>query len=195
MELADAMGERVSTQPAVERLIAVGYGLTYDAIVRGFAPYQALLDEIAALVASGGAPGPPVATRVLDVSCGIGTVAERLARRGWSVVGLDSVGHLVSVARRTHRDSGLSLSFQHVDVARDPLPDNEQKQAALSYLNEAWAEARHDGVDGDCLAQASLFAAFAELVGTYGEDAVAKFVEGLPTRVRNGEFSIALAKQ
>jgi hypothetical protein len=79
--------------------------------------------------------------------------------------------------------------------ARDPLSDNEQKQAALSYLNEAWAEARHDGVDGDCLAQASLFAAFAELVATYGEDAVARFVEGLPTRVRNGEFSVALARQ
>ena len=79
--------------------------------------------------------------------------------------------------------------------ARAPLPDHEQKQAALTYLNEAWAEARHDGVDGDCLAQASLFAALAELVGTYGEDAVAKFVEGLPARVRNGEFSVALAKQ
>jgi hypothetical protein len=80
-------------------------------------------------------------------------------------------------------------------TAHDPLPDHEQKQAALSYLNEAWAEARHDGVDGDCLAQASLFAAFAELVSTYGEDAVAKFVEGLPLRVRNGEFSIQMAKQ
>ena len=80
-------------------------------------------------------------------------------------------------------------------IARDPLPDHEQKQAALSYLNEAWAEARHDGVDGDCLAQASLFAALAELVGTYGEDAVAKFVDGLAVRVRNGEFSIKLAKQ
>ena len=87
---------------------------------------------------------------------------------------------------------GHPLSF-HID--RAPLPDNEQKQAALSYLNEAWADARHDGVDGDCLAQASLFAALAELVGTYGEDAVAKFVEGLPARVRHGEFSIALAKQ
>ena len=80
-------------------------------------------------------------------------------------------------------------------TARDPLPDQDQKQAALSYLNEAWAEALHDGIDGDCLAQASLFTAFAELVGTYGEDAVAKFVEGLPTRVRNGEFSLVLAKQ
>jgi hypothetical protein len=75
------------------------------------------------------------------------------------------------------------------------LPDHEQKQAALSYLNEAWAEARHDGVDGDCLAQASLFAALAELVGTYGEDAVATFVEGLPARIRNGEFSVRTARQ
>jgi hypothetical protein len=91
------------------------------------------------------------------------------------------------------------LSFMshpaHLSLAHDPLPDHEQKQAALSYLNEAWAEARHDGVDGDCLAQASLFAALAELVTTYGEDAVAKFVEGLPARVRNAEFSISLAKQ
>jgi len=78
---------------------------------------------------------------------------------------------------------------------RDPLPDHEQKRAALGYLNEAWAEARHEGVDGDCLAQASLFAALAELVSTYGEDAVAKFVEGLSARVRNGEYSLSLAKQ
>ena len=75
------------------------------------------------------------------------------------------------------------------------LPDHEQKQAALSYLNEAWAEARHDGVDGGCLAQTTLFAAFAELVSTYGEDAVATFVEGMPERVRNGEFSLSRATQ
>jgi hypothetical protein len=40
-----------------------------------------------------------------------------------------------------------------------------------------------------------MFTALAELVSTYGEDAVAKFVEGLSARVRNGEFSLALAKQ
>lgn len=79
--------------------------------------------------------------------------------------------------------------------AHDSLPDSEQKQAALGYLNEAWAEARLDGVDGDCLAQASLFTAFAELVATYGEDPVAKFVEGLPERIRRGEFSLVLARQ
>src|SRR5262249_6319761 len=88
-----------------------------------------------------------------------------------------------------------AMSLPASSIAREPLPDHEQKQAALSYLNEAWAEARHDGVDGDCLAQASMFAALAELVSTYGEDAVAKFTEGLPSRVRNGEFSVKLAKQ
>ena len=109
---------------------------------------------------------------------------------------------MLKLARSTRSalDRAQSLPEFHepssvLHTARDPLPDHEQKQAALSYLNEAWAEARHDGVDGDCLAQASLFAAFAELVGTYGEDAVAKFVEGLPVRVRNGEFSTTLAKQ
>jgi hypothetical protein len=80
-------------------------------------------------------------------------------------------------------------------LARAPLPDSDQKKAALNYLNEAWAEARHDGVDGDCLAQASLFAALAELVGTYGEDAVADYLEGIPLRVRNGEYSLSLARQ
>ena len=90
--------------------------------------------------------------------------------------------------------SAMSLPAPYF-VACESLPDHEQKQAALNYLNEAWAEARHDGVDGDCLAQASMFAALAELVTTYGEDAVAKFAEGLPSRVRNGEFSLSLAKQ
>ena len=80
-------------------------------------------------------------------------------------------------------------------TARDPRPDHEQKQAALSYLNEAWAEARHDGVDGDCLAQASLFAALAELVGTYGEEAAAKYADSLSKRIRAGEFTLAMARQ
>ena len=67
--------------------------------------------------------------------------------------------------------------------------------SVLALASPAWAEARQDGVDGDCLAQASLFAAFAELVGTYGEDAVAKFVEGFPGRIRNGEFSVDICRQ
>ena len=79
--------------------------------------------------------------------------------------------------------------------AGDPVRDHEHKRAALGYLSEAWAEARLDGIDGDCLAQACLFAAFAEFVTTYGEEAAARFAEGLAVRIRNGEFSVDLAKQ
>lgn len=78
---------------------------------------------------------------------------------------------------------------------REAIPEHEQKRVALGYLNEAWAEARLDGIDGDCLAQACLFAALAELVSTYGEDASATFAEGLPARIRNGEFTIEQARQ
>ena len=102
------------------------------------------------------------------------------------------------IGLRTHwavRPPAFLVRSMHASAAYDEYADDAQKRAALSYLNEAWAEARLEGIDGDCLAQASLFTAFAELVTTYGEDAVAKFVEGLPTRVKNGEFSISMAKQ
>ena len=82
-----------------------------------------------------------------------------------------------------------------VAMAKEPGSDIEQKQVALSYLNEALTEARLDGVDGDCLAQACLFAAFAEFVSTYGEEAAARLAEGLGVRIRNGEFSLTLTKQ
>jgi hypothetical protein len=75
------------------------------------------------------------------------------------------------------------------------VPEHEQKRVALGYLHEAWAEARHEGIDGDCLAQACLFAAFAEFVTTYGEEAAAQFAEGLAVRIRNGEFSLPTARQ
>ncbi len=78
---------------------------------------------------------------------------------------------------------------------QEPVADREQKRVALGYLHEAWAEARLDGVDGDCLAQACLFAALAEFVSTYGEDAAATYAEGLGTRIRNGEFSVEAPRQ
>jgi hypothetical protein len=80
-------------------------------------------------------------------------------------------------------------------AARDQMSDREQRRVALGYLQEAWAEARHDGIDGDCLAQACLFAALAEFVATYGEDAAATFADGLSGRIRNGEFSLDQPRQ
>jgi hypothetical protein len=87
------------------------------------------------------------------------------------------------------------MTFARANTAQDLASDLEQKQIALTYLHEAWGEARLDGVDGDCLAQAALFTALSELVTTYGEDATAKYAEGLAARIRNGEFSLPLSRQ
>jgi hypothetical protein len=67
----------------------------------------------------------------------------------------------------------------------------EQRRAAYGYINEAFAEGRHDGIDGDCLAHAALFAAFVELVATYGEDATAVFAETLPAKIKAGAYTIS----
>ena len=107
----------------IEHLIAVGYGLTYDAIVKGFQPYEALLDEIAELLARSAPASDRRMTKVLDVACGSGTVAFRLARDGYAVVGLDAVEHLVQVARDKSRSRAEpGPVFHHLDVARDPVP-------------------------------------------------------------------------
>jgi hypothetical protein len=75
----------------------------------------------------------------------------------------------------------------------NPLSDEDagadQHNEALVYVTEAFAEAILAGVESDSFAHAALSAAFCELVATYGEDIVASFAEGLPARVRAGEFS------
>ena len=78
---------------------------------------------------------------------------------------------------------------------REPLADLEQKRLALGYLQEAWTEASHEGIEGDCLAQTALFLALAELISTYGEEAAARYAENLGSRIRNGEFSVELSRQ
>jgi hypothetical protein len=80
-------------------------------------------------------------------------------------------------------------------AAREAMADHEQKRLALGYLQEAWTEAHHDGVDGDCLAQTALFLALAELISTYGEEAAARYAENLSSRIRNGEFSVERSRQ
>ncbi len=82
-----------------------------------------------------------------------------------------------------------------INSDREPIEDHEQKKVALGYVHEAWAEATLDGVDGDCMAQACLFAALIEFVSTYGEDAASAFAEGLSVRIRNGEFSADISRQ
>ena len=64
------------------------------------------------------------------------------------------------------------------------------KAAALSIVSGAFADAEREGIDSECLAQVAIFTALSELVGAYGEEAVAQFAHGLPDRVRQGGFSL-----
>jgi hypothetical protein len=70
-----------------------------------------------------------------------------------------------------------------------------QKQAALRYILDAWEEALHDGIEPEMLANAALFAALADLIDVYGEDAVAKMTSGLSRRIQHGEFTLRRTSQ
>jgi hypothetical protein len=78
----------------------------------------------------------------------------------------------------------------------DAVPDenfgSEDRQVALAFVSEAFAEAVLAGVEGECFAHAAIFAALQELVATYGEEPVVSFAERLPGRLRGGEFSAAI---
>ena len=75
------------------------------------------------------------------------------------------------------------------------LEDDDQKQAALRYILDAWEEALHDGIEPEMLANAALFASLADLISLYGEDAVAKMTAGLSRRIHHGEFTLKRTPQ
>ncbi len=76
-----------------------------------------------------------------------------------------------------------------------PSPDESPKQAALEYILDAWEEALHDGIEPEMLANAALIAAFADLIGVHGEDAVARMANGLSRRIHHGEFTLKRTAQ
>jgi SAM-dependent methyltransferase len=119
----------------LNRLAARAYGAGYDAVVAGFAPYEGLALEIAGLVER--AAGRPA--RVLDASCGTGSLAIRLARRGHAVVGVDAVEQLVATARRrTPPDLRARLAFHCLDIARQDLPGGETFDVVVAPHTLYW---------------------------------------------------------
>ena len=59
--------------------------------------------------------GLPVGT-ALDLGCGAGTNALKLAQRGWSVVGVDWAEHAVELAARSAQEKGLDTEFYVGDI-------------------------------------------------------------------------------
>jgi len=77
-----------------------------------------------------------------------------------------------------------------LDPSLEELNTADARRAALAYVSEAFAEAVLDGIDAEAFAEAALCAAFRELVANYGEERVAAIADGLPERIRRGEFSL-----
>jgi hypothetical protein len=71
----------------------------------------------------------------------------------------------------------------------------EKKRLALAYLTEAWEGAEAEGVDSEILAHAALFRAFADLIETYGEEAVAGLAKTFPAKIMAFEFSLHRSMQ
>jgi 2-polyprenyl-3-methyl-5-hydroxy-6-metoxy-1,4-benzoquinol methylase len=123
-----------------QRGVALGYGLAYDAVVSTFPPYQSLLNEVVSYAArsvaghAGGDPG-----RVLDVAAGVGTLAFKLARAGYSVTAIDPVEHLIAVAEGKRRSRGVpNVDFQHLDIGSEPIPWPETFDFAVSLHTLYW---------------------------------------------------------
>jgi 2-polyprenyl-6-hydroxyphenyl methylase/3-demethylubiquinone-9 3-methyltransferase len=63
-----------------------------------------------------GARAPLSRTRVLDVGCGGGLLAEALARAGAAVTGIDLAPGMIEVARLHAAESGLAIDYRVVDA-------------------------------------------------------------------------------
>ncbi len=79
--------------------------------------------------------------------------------------------------------------FSFAKAGRE-LSDKEQRQVALDLLLDAWSNAIDKGVEAEVVSTTAIFAALSEMVGTYGELAVADMTEDLPQRIRQGDFTV-----
>lgn len=68
--------------------------------------------------------------------------------------------------------------------------DPDKKGRALKLILDAWDQALTDGADPEVIASVAIYAALADMVDRYGEEAVAEFCESLPARARGGEFTL-----
>jgi 2-polyprenyl-3-methyl-5-hydroxy-6-metoxy-1,4-benzoquinol methylase len=61
--------------------------------------------------------------RVLEIGCGDGDLAVKLARMGASVTGVDASADMIAAAERRSRAAGADIRFQVATAQRLPFPD------------------------------------------------------------------------
>jgi len=80
--------------------------------------------------------GLPPGSRILDMGCGTGRHAVELARRGWSVVGVDIAAGMLGEARKAADEAGVRVDWIEADATRFITP--ERFDAALSLCGGAF---------------------------------------------------------
>ena len=90
----------------------------YDALMAGV-PYRTWADYLARLWKR----HDVVPQRVLDLACGTGTISRLLARRGYSVTGVDLSAGMLAVARERTSAEHLDIPFYQQDAAELDLGD------------------------------------------------------------------------
>jgi 2-polyprenyl-3-methyl-5-hydroxy-6-metoxy-1,4-benzoquinol methylase len=96
--------------------------LAYKILYRvGFTPWERMAeppvaDQIAALFDREENERQPPYGRALDVGCGRGIWAARLADRGWEVTGVDNVPQALRAARERAREAGVEVRLVQGDV-------------------------------------------------------------------------------
>lgn len=108
--------------------------------------------EVADLVLDEELEGLPVET-ALDLGCGAGTNALKLAELGWSVIGIDWAEHAVELATRSAQEKGLNATFYVGDtttwepptkfdlvISTYALPGGEDSKRTLQTALKALAQ-------------------------------------------------------
>jgi SAM-dependent methyltransferase len=101
-----------------EDAVSLAYRFLYRI---GFTPWEEmekLADQIVPLFEreENGAEAPY--GPVLDIGCGSGIWATKLARRGWQVTGVDNVPRALTRARERAREEGVEVRFVEADVTK-----------------------------------------------------------------------------
>jgi hypothetical protein len=82
----------------------------------------------------------------------------------------------------------MSSKMKNLDEAAEL---DEAKSLALEMFLDVWEAALEENIDPDVIASIAIFAALTDMVENHGEELAAQMAEGLPARIRAGEFTLA----